>query len=458
MKGKFIRGVVEGFYGKPWSWNERKNIISLMGSRKYNLYIYAPKEDEFHRDLWRENYPANFMEEFGKLTVHGEKENVEVSIALSPGLSLIHSDSNELETLFKKFLSFAELGVRTFCLFLDDIPEELQHEEDKACFESLADAQQFFTNSLYKMMKSKIEDFKLILCPTFYFGKTVNEYHVTLGKNVHPDIEIMWTGPEVCSEIISTEDAKMVSKAYNRPVLYWDNYPVNDSSMVPELHIGPYSGRDKDLYKYSSGIILNPMNQAYASMIVLENAADYFEEKEDFDLIKSWESSLTKYSKGCEKSFLHFANANLESPLHKSTPEISKEIVGKFKTLYFGKKRKEASEYLIETGNLIKSNYIEIKNNISSDLLADITPWIDEYLHWGKVIEKTGEMVLADLEMYRENPSEENLCKVKKANSELENLLRDAFKFETNVFGNEILDFSLNRLKISKGLLKMYIY
>ncbi len=38
------RGVVEGFYGTPWSHNARLRQLQFYGENKMNTYIYGPKE------------------------------------------------------------------------------------------------------------------------------------------------------------------------------------------------------------------------------------------------------------------------------------------------------------------------------------------------------------------------------------------------------------------------------
>ena len=52
----YILGVVEGFYGKPWSAAERVRLFERMKEQKMNCYIYAPKDDEKHRAEWRTSY------------------------------------------------------------------------------------------------------------------------------------------------------------------------------------------------------------------------------------------------------------------------------------------------------------------------------------------------------------------------------------------------------------------
>lgn len=52
------RGVVEGFYGTPWSHQVRMSLIDFYGKFKMNTYLYGPKDDPFHScPNWRLPYP-----------------------------------------------------------------------------------------------------------------------------------------------------------------------------------------------------------------------------------------------------------------------------------------------------------------------------------------------------------------------------------------------------------------
>ena len=130
------KGIVEGFYGREWSHIERKDIIQFMGKKGYNLYIYAPKTDPFHRLRWKDPYPRGYDKEFSELINLAAKNHVEFSAAVSPGLSLVYSHDEDLEKLFEKYTFFSDLGVRTFSLFFDDIPLSLNHRADKEKYSS----------------------------------------------------------------------------------------------------------------------------------------------------------------------------------------------------------------------------------------------------------------------------------------------------------------------------------
>jgi hyaluronoglucosaminidase len=51
------RGYIEGFYGKPWTPEERIGMLKLMASHRMNTYYYGPKDDPYHREKWNMLYP-----------------------------------------------------------------------------------------------------------------------------------------------------------------------------------------------------------------------------------------------------------------------------------------------------------------------------------------------------------------------------------------------------------------
>jgi len=50
-------GVIEGFYGPPWSHQDRLDILAFMEEVGLADYVYAPKDDPYHRARWRDPYP-----------------------------------------------------------------------------------------------------------------------------------------------------------------------------------------------------------------------------------------------------------------------------------------------------------------------------------------------------------------------------------------------------------------
>ncbi len=45
-----------GFYGRPWTSDQRKRLFKWMKTMGMNTYLYAPKDDAKHRMYWRDLY------------------------------------------------------------------------------------------------------------------------------------------------------------------------------------------------------------------------------------------------------------------------------------------------------------------------------------------------------------------------------------------------------------------
>ncbi len=277
------RGIVEGFYGKPWSHRARLDLLSFVGARGMNAYVYAPKDDAKHRSLWREPYDDAALTRFRELTDHAHAAGVTFGFAISPGLDIDYLSEKDRATLLDKLAPLLDAGVRWFLLLLDDIP----------AVPGLAPQQADIANWLHAALRTRGDDVDLALCPTEYVGVRPTPYLTALGEELGADIELMWTGPTVCSPVITADDARAWSRAVGgRRPLIWDNYPVNDGAMEPSLHLGPYRGRDADLADVAAGVLCNPMRHAYASQVALATAADYLRDPDGYDAITSWQAAI----------------------------------------------------------------------------------------------------------------------------------------------------------------------
>ena len=46
-------GIIEGFYGPMWTWQERRQLVRTLAPHGYGFYLYAPKADVFLRRKWQ---------------------------------------------------------------------------------------------------------------------------------------------------------------------------------------------------------------------------------------------------------------------------------------------------------------------------------------------------------------------------------------------------------------------
>ena len=291
-----IRGIVEGFYGKPWSHKDRLDILRFQGQHGMNTYIYAPKDDPYHRKLWREPYPAHEMKRLRELAATARENFVHFTFAVSPGLSMIYSSEAEFQALTRKIESVRALGVTDFALLLDDVPQDLVHPEDRSRFHSLAEAHIYLINRLYGHLKSLSPEYHLSVCPTTYTQEWGNrEYIREIGAGVNPAIPLDWTGSEVIPPAITAAEAHEWARYLQRKPLVWDNFPVNDNHPW-RLILEPMRGRDAGLATEIQGLFSNPMYQAHASMIPLETVADYLWNPPAYNAEPSFQHALvTQY-------------------------------------------------------------------------------------------------------------------------------------------------------------------
>ncbi|SSC14073.1 Hyaluronidase [Mesotoga infera] len=451
MKGFRIRGVVEGFYGKPWSMEDRFDIIQFMGDHGYNLYIYAPKDDELHRFRWRESYGDDFVKGFSMVVEKGRQCGVDVAMAISPGLTVEYSSEDDLQTFVGKLLSFTEMGVKSFALFYDDIPFRLSSQRDKERFKSLASAQVFFANSIFEALKRELPVFDFIICPTEYHGRAESEYIRELGEGLLPDIKIMWTGPQVCSQHIPESDAIKASGAFKREILYWDNYPVNDGSMIPELHIGPYVGRDPEIVNHSCGIVLNPMNQAHASMIVLGAAADFLNDPYGYDATISWVNAMRRLTPGLIDEMLLFGEYSLISPIHPDQSERPRKVIEEFRTLCSQGRLEEAIVWLEKEARTILESAKRLKDKLPSVFLEEMALWIYEFERWGEALSVTVEILKSRLKLYVETPEKRDLQQVRELIEKAETTMMELTRARTLSGGNVYREFIMEILIRTKG-------
>ncbi len=275
-----IRGVIEGFYGNPWSHAERLDCIRFIARHGMNTFLYGPKDDPLVRRRWREPYDCEAREHLREVIDTAREVGVDIAYGISPGLSIRYSSQADREVLLTKLSQVAELGVTRFALLLDDLPTELRHPEDRDAYGDITAAHAALARAVAAGLGA---DRSLIVCPLVYHGRGDEAYLARLGGSLDPEVDILWTGRAICSPVLEVDDARRFHATTGRAPLFWDNYPVNDVAMGWELHIGPYRGRDAGLPTVSRGVLANPMELAEASKIPLATIGDYLTDPVGYD-------------------------------------------------------------------------------------------------------------------------------------------------------------------------------
>ena len=389
-----VRGYIEGFYGRPWSFEQKKGMLAFAASRRMNTHYYAPKDDPYHRDLWRELYPPEELSRLAQLASLAAKLFVDFHYCIAPGLNIRYSDPAELEALMSKIRQIYGAGVRNFGLLLDDIGEELAFEEDRAAFGETLDAHCDLACRFYEALKNLDSGIVLTVCPMQYFGKGDEYYISSLGRSLPPEVRVFWTGRDICSrELTSQQAAHFTRHTLHRP-LYWDNYPVNDAEMYNEMHLGPLIGRDPDLYRYAQGLIANCMEYCECSKIPLTTIADYLWDSEGYDPETSWAYAIEQaVGKQDAAAFAVFADhLRTSCLLDNNSPSMQKvfaSVAQSFRAGNIGAALAGVSSYIEATAQCVQW----IKKD--SALNRELSKWSEKFLVFSDIVAKLPEAALS---------------------------------------------------------------
>ena len=282
-----LRGIVEGFYGVPWTQQQRLDMLDFMAGKKMNAYIYGPKDDEYHRKYWRQPYPEDKLQDLQQLINRAKADNIEFIFAVSPGNDIDFASAKDKAAMVNKMTAMYKMGVRQFALFFDDIPTKD------------AKGQAEFINYINRNFVKKHKDCKrLIVVPTEYYllamenQGNVQEYTAAFAGNLDKDILVLYTGAEVCPDGLTEETISRVNEIYGRAAGLWWNYPVNDY-MEQKLALGPLDSITAEADGTDiPAFFVNPMFKPELSKIAIATAADYALAPAEFNASEAWQKAL----------------------------------------------------------------------------------------------------------------------------------------------------------------------
>jgi protein O-GlcNAcase / histone acetyltransferase len=292
----FLAGVIEGFYGQPWSRAERFELFDWMTRWGLNTYLYAPKDDLKHRAIWRELYSPTEAETLRELIRACGERSIRFIYALSPGLDIRYSNEAELEHLKKRFEQMLALGCQNFALLFDDIPDRMAAEDQKR-WDSFALAQCHVTNAMFTWTRERSPEARFLFCPTPYCGRMAEckfggeGYLETVGRELLSGIEVFWTGPEIISREITVAHVEELQKVLRRKPLIWDNLHANDYD-GRRFFCGPYSGRAPELRSAVAGLLSNPNNEFPLNYVPLRTLAEFVSGQGTWNARKAYLSAM----------------------------------------------------------------------------------------------------------------------------------------------------------------------
>lgn len=374
------RGVIEGFYGNPWSDADRKSQFDFYGKNKMNIYVYGPKDDPYHRTKWRENYPEDKAAIIRGLAEAAKKNHVSFVWSIHTGGSISNSEA-DFKAVVKKLEHVYSLGVRNFSIFFDDFGG------------ADADLQVAECNYVWKNFIEKHDDLdRLSMCPTKYNAAYANwnqndAYLRGLGNGLHKGIEVMWTGAGV-ADMINQGDLDFFKTATNGMAPFiWLNYPVNDYC-IGHMLMGKFYGNDQGDNAFGgkmTAFTSNPMEYAEASKVALYGVADYAWNMKDYNPEANWERAIKYLMPNNAEAYHVFCehNVDLGWTVHGMRREGESPNFNADGTL--AEKKAQFDLMVTSADALLADTY-------NPALITEITPWLQKMKYMGQRGQKIVEM------------------------------------------------------------------
>lgn len=270
------RGFIEGYYGNPWSHEDRMDLMRFGGDYKLNGYIYAPKDDPKHNSNWKGLYTEEELEKHHQLAEAGNESKCYYIYALHPFMYnaiRFNTDANyeeDLNIIKTKFEQLMQVGVKQFAILADD-----------AAVPSYGGASSYvrlmtdLTNWLEEK-QSEYEGLKkdMIFCPNDYMGYGSSSQMQTL-KQLPASVSIIETGGRVWGEVGPSFNNTFYSNM-GRPAFMWINWPCSDNTKDGLIMGGAEAVLKPNVNPDTvDGIVLNPMQQSEPSKQGIFTNADY---------------------------------------------------------------------------------------------------------------------------------------------------------------------------------------
>jgi hypothetical protein len=300
----FLSGVIEGFYGPPWSAADRLDAFARMAGWGLDTYLYCPKDDLHHRAIWREPYgeaeTAALDAAITACHTHGRR----FVYGIGPGLDIRYSLDDDRCALLTRCLTMLGLGADGVALLFDDIPDHLD-AADLGRWGSLAAAQAALVNETATAIWRVRPDATVLFCPTPYCGRMAASglggpgYLEHVGAALHEAVGIFWTGPEIVSAEIGVDHVRDIARRLRRKPVLWDNLHANDYDSRRML-LGPYSGRPLALRDELAGILTNPNIEWPLNFVALHTLADFLQATDAWEPRQAYLTALQAWAPSFE--------------------------------------------------------------------------------------------------------------------------------------------------------------
>lgn len=257
-------GVIEGYFGRPWSWEDRAAVVRRLAPAGYSYFHYAPKAEARLRKQWRTPFTDAQCMAMAAFAAECRAHNMRFGVGLTPFAAHLEWDDGARSAMRVKLDQLSAIGLDDLALLFDDMDGAIA---------DLAERQA----AIIGFAADHVHATRLFTCPSYYsddpvldrvFGQRPEHYLEDFGRLIDPSIAIYWTGEEVCSREIGVGHLDDVASRLGRRPALWDNYPVNDGPRMSQyLHLRAFTGRTAAIGDAVSHHAINPASQPLLSII-----------------------------------------------------------------------------------------------------------------------------------------------------------------------------------------------
>lgn len=279
------RGVIEGFYGEPWSHAARLRMLGALSRLGLETFVIAPKHDRRTKDARLGRLDHRERHELSELVAVARDQRIDLVIGISP--ERVFGKNAAQHALWERLADLSELGVSRIALTFDDTWATFVG--GLASFErGLGHAR--LARRAKRLLREKSPRAEVFVAPAVYH-KRVEElssralaYLRGLGA-LGGDVPAAWTGPNVFSRLIEARDVTRLSRATGLSIWIWNNAITNDWLPIAtgepiglrpwqKLSFGPVENLGTGLAEVSRGILLNGAREPALTEISLAHLAE----------------------------------------------------------------------------------------------------------------------------------------------------------------------------------------
>ncbi|MBW2526869.1 MAG: beta-N-acetylglucosaminidase domain-containing protein [Deltaproteobacteria bacterium] len=382
------RGVIEGFYGTPWSDEKRVAMMEALGDLKLNLFAYAPKEDASFNVQWRNPLTSEDRGRIESTLAAAEDQRIELCWEVHLGvIPPAYSNQDEADALCAKLESIAALGVSCLVVAFDDVLKVLDGA-DREQWDQYWQAQASFMQRVTQRLRSTVSDARLLFVPHEYWTNhdDAGTDLASLAELLRSDWEIGWTGPEIISPTITATDVDEIEQLLGVAPLLGDNYPVSDAADFDgEIYLGPLVGREAAVAHRARRIVFNPMSLARASLPALATAADWAWNPDEYDPERSAREAARLYGGPDGAAALTALSDVLRSPLLESS--VAPGLQAELEAFWVGRAGKGAGALEAEALRVRFAAFAAVVEGLTHaipELGEELSPWAAKLAAYGE--------------------------------------------------------------------------